>query len=249
MEGGKKGLWIGFAAVIAAAAGAGIYWNRSHQAPDLAPPPAPAQAQSPAQTPAVQLPKMEESDAFIRGRLKALSANPKLAEWLQVENLLRRVTAAVSIIAEGKSPRDSLKFLAPEKPFAAMKKGGKVVLDPQSFARYDLLADAVDSLPADGAARFFIDLKPLFQQAYEELGSAKGDFQEVLNRAIGVLLAVPAVSGDIVLRKKVISYAMVDETLENLSPAQKHLLRMGPKNQAKIQAKLRAISAALGSRP
>ena len=54
---------------------------------------------------------------------------------------------------------------------------------------------------------------------------------------------------DIRLEEKVISYsmaAMADEKLEDLSDAQKHLLRMGPKNTAKIQGKLREIAKALG---
>jgi len=37
----------------------------------------------------------------------------------------------------------------------------------------------------------------------------------------------------------------VDPKLEELSPAQKNLLRMGPRNVARIQAKLRALLAAL----
>jgi hypothetical protein len=34
--------------------------------------------------------------------------------------------------------------------------------------------------------------------------------------------------------------------LEELSPAQKHLLRMGPANVQKIQSKLRELASALG---
>ena len=42
------------------------------------------------------------------------------------------------------------------------------------------------------------------------------------------------------------TYLMVDPLLEELSPAQKHLLRMGPENLQLIQAKLREIALALG---
>jgi hypothetical protein len=40
-------------------------------------------------------------------------------------------------------------------------------------------------------------------------------------------------------------YAFVDPKLEGLSAAQKHLLRMGPRNAKIIQDKLRAVRAAL----
>jgi len=39
---------------------------------------------------------------------------------------------------------------------------------------------------------------------------------------------------------------MADEDLENLSDAQKHLLRMGPQNTRKIQNKLWEMAVALG---
>lgn len=51
------------------------------------------------------------------------------------------------------------------------------------------------------------------------------------------LLATPVVEKDIILidSEKGINYLMVDEYLEKLNPAQKHLLRMGPENTLKIQ--------------
>jgi hypothetical protein len=44
-------------------------------------------------------------------------------------------------------------------------------------------------------------------------------------------------------------YEYADRKLEALTPAQKQLLRMGPSNVARIQAKLREVQAALGSDP
>ncbi len=45
---------------------------------------------------------------------------------------------------------------------------------------------------------------------------------------------------------KVKTYRYVDPKLEALSPAQKQLLRMGPENAQKIQAKLRELAGVLG---
>ena len=60
------------------------------------------------------------------------------------------------------------------------------------------------------------------------------------------LLETPVVDGPIGLEKKVLSYAMTDETLEGLSPAQKQLLRMGPKGVRAVHGKIREMAAALG---
>ena len=42
-----------------------------------------------------------------------------------------------------------------------------------------------------------------------------------------------------------VNYAYSDPRLESLTPAQKQLLRMGPANVRKIQARLRGIANAL----
>lgn len=42
-------------------------------------------------------------------------------------------------------------------------------------------------------------------------------------------------------------YEYPDEEIEGLSPAQRHLLRMGPRNVQRIQEKLREIQRALGA--
>src|SRR5438477_361972 len=46
-----------------------------------------------------------------------------------------------------------------------------------------------------------------------------------------------------------IGYGYVDDRLEDLTPAQKQLLRMGPRNVRIIKARLRAIALALGIPP
>jgi len=78
------------------------------------------------------------------------------------------------------------------------------------------------------------------------LGYPNEDFQNTLIRAIRELLGTPLVEGDIVLEQAVATYQMADEDLEDLSDAQKHLLRMGPQNVRKIQSKLREMAVALG---
>jgi len=152
----------------------------------------------------------------------------------------------VDNIAEGKSPRKQLKFLDPKKPFTIIEKQERIFLNPQSYRRYDVVADAFSSLDAGGVVRLFLELKPLFQEAYKELGYPNQDFQNTLIRAIKELSAAPIVEGDIKLEEGVASYYMANEDLEELSDAHQHLLRMGPQNTRKIQKKLKEIAVALG---
>jgi hypothetical protein len=62
------------------------------------------------------------------------------------------------------------------------------------------------------------------------------------------LLQTPVIEDKIYLSRDVLTYTFVDSRLENLRPAQKHLLRMGPENVRKIQEKLRELAVELGYR-
>ena len=259
-------LWVGVVVLACVAIGLGLYYYFFYmrapkppapvpkpivkEAPPLPPPPPKVvREEEKKEIPPVILPKLGQSDEGIREKAKGLSLIPMPADWLKIDNIIRRITAAVDSIAEGQSPRASFKSLAPKKNFTLQKKGEKLYINPQSYTRYNLLADVFESLSTEGMVRVYKEFKPLFQEAYQELGYKDRDFQDTLIRAIKELLRAPVVKSDIALEEKVISYStagMADEKLEDLSDAQKHLLRMGPKNTAKVHGKLREIAQALG---
>jgi hypothetical protein len=256
----RHGKIVGTVLAVAIVAGGAYYLF--HQAPPPAPietgrpaakdgspsgaPPAGKEI-SPEKSPGIAPPPfLRESDDWFRRKIQGLSPYARMAEWLKFDNLIRRITAAVDNIAEGKSPRAHLPFLAPGQPFTVTKNREDVSLNPQSYGRYDFVADAFASLNVEKAARTFDELKPIFQEAYRELGYPDRDFQKTLVRAIQELLRVPVVEEDIALEEEVVTFGMVDGDLQTLSAAQKHLLRMGPRNVRKIQNKLRQIALALG---
>jgi hypothetical protein len=215
------------------------------------PPPVSPQPKAAEEKPSPPAPivKMAESDAWIRQNAKNLSPHPRFLDWLKVGNFIRIITVVVDNIAEGKSPRSHLGFLAPAKGFEVMEKGKKLYLDPSGYKRYNPIGDVFSSLDTQKVVQTYKVLKPLFQQAYRELGYPKKDFQDTLMRAIIVLLLTPAVQGDIPLEEEErgINYRFADQELEGLMDAQKHLIRMGPDNSRKIQSKLFQIAVALGA--
>jgi len=84
------------------------------------------------------------------------------------------------------------------------------------------------------------------KEAYDELGYPGVDFDETLVRAMGELLETPVVEGPIKLEQKVLSFSMTDPALEGLSPAQKNLLRLGPRGVRAAHDKIKELAAALG---
>jgi hypothetical protein len=210
-------------------------------------PEAPAEAAvDEALAPAEPLPALDESDAFARARAAAVSSRPELAGWLAGEGLVTRFVAAVDAVANGESPRSELPELAPRARFEAEEHAGHPALGPRAAARYDVVAAVFESLDAEACARVHRALAPLFEKAHAQIGHRGDDFDATLARAFRELLRAPVRDGDFELAAGIRSYHFADPALEDLSPAQKQLLRMGPRNARRVQAKLRELATALG---
>jgi hypothetical protein len=195
---------------------------------------------------AIAVPPLDESDPLVRELVTKLSAHPRVAAWLTTDGLIRNFTVVVANISEGRTPATHLRTVAPAGPFRIADRNGTILIDARSYERYDRLADAVASVDAAGSARLYSTLKPRIDEANRELGHPEGSFDRTLERAIVSLLAVPAVPAAVELGPVSIVYGYADPKLEMLTPAQKHLLRMGPRNVRLIQDKLREIAQALG---
>lgn len=251
-EGSRLGARAGLAAGILLLAG-GLLWVftlvfRHPTATKPTPLPVASEAPPSSTLPVAAGPSLEGSDAFVRDAAKGLSSHPQLAVWLAAKDLVRTLAAVIDNIATGDSPSPHLAFLAPREPFRVVQKRGRALIDRKTYARWDSFGQGVAALDAAECARVFRRLEPLFEAAARELGHQEG-FAPGFKRASAAILAVPVPEGDVavvrVVRAKPV-YEYADKRLEALTPAQKQLLRMGPANQRRIQAKLREIQTALG---
>lgn len=246
-------LWIAGALVLVAiAAGAYLMFRRGPQQtpPDTAARAAPAGDASPGRGGlSITLPPLEMSDAVIRELVGKLSVHSSIAAWLTTMGLVRNFTVVVVNIAEGRGPAPQLRPVRPKEPFAVVERGRDALIDPRSYDRYNTLAEASTSLDPAGAARLYAGVKPLIEEAYAELGYPDIPFDRMLERAIIQLLETPVVEGPIRVRPEGIVWAYIDPRLENLTGAQRQLLRLGPRNQRMVQGSLRNIALALGIPP
>lgn len=212
-----------------------------------APPAAPAGVQPlcAATETAATLPPLDESDAFAKKSAAGLSAHPRVAAWLATDNVIRSFVVAVDNIGSGATPAPRLGALRPAGAFRVREARGGLFIDPRSFERYGPIADALDSVDPQTAAQLCGTLKPRLVEAYGELGR-EGTFDAALERAIVALLRTPVVGPETRIVPKGASYTFEDEALEKLTPAQKQLARMGPRNARIIQDKLRQVAIAIG---
>ncbi len=206
----------------------------------------PPPSSEPPPRPRLKLPPLDASDPVIRQLVATLSAQPKLVEWLANDRLARRFVAVVDNLARGESPKPHLRFLDPGRGFVAEESSAGPAIDPRSYRRFDLLANAVASLDTAGTLRAFEDLEPLLAEAYSDLGYPDGDLRQTLAAAIRQLLATPVPTAAPLLEERIRSYHYREARYQRLNQAQKHLLRMGPENMRQVQAKLRQLAIALG---
>lgn len=242
---------FGVLALVAVGLGIGAWWLWFRTPETMLEPVSAPAADSVAPVPEEPfvLPALGASDGVVRRLVAGVSAHPRLAAWLVPDDLIRRFVEGVVDLSRGSSPLPAMEMLIPEEPFLVRPAGDGLEVDPRSPRRYDLLAEVVGSLDPEEAAEVYGRLLPLFREAYAELGVAEGPFEEVLDRAIENLLAVDIPEGPLEVKVAVGRFVYADRAIESLTPAQKHLVRMGPENARRVQEKLREISGALALLP
>ncbi|HAK54547.1 MAG: DUF3014 domain-containing protein [Vicinamibacterales bacterium] len=198
------------------------------------------------EVPPIDLPPLDGSDSLVRDLVAALSAHPTFVAWIATDDLIRTFVVVAENMAEGQTPARHLGNLSPREPFRTAGGRQRSVIDPRSYERYDLIADAFDSLDVAGTAQLFVQLAPLLDDAYRDLGHPDGEFRPVLALAVREVLDAPIVDGEIAVVSRSVVFEFVDPSLEALTPVQRQALRMGPRNLRLVQRKLRELSEALG---
>ncbi len=245
---------LGVVAIAALGLGGWWMWRRSHRAPApmLVPAssnPAPGAPAAPAAEVAIDLPELDASDEVVRRSVAELSSRPEWAAWLVTDDMVRHFVVSVVAVAEGRSPESQLRFLVPKGPFSTQASGERTVVDPGSFRRYDVATATFASLDTEGVARLYRQMHPLIEEAYRELGLPDRTFDETLSVAVGNLLRARVPDTPLEVAPEGGVYVFSAPDVEALSPAEKHLLRMGPENARRFQTKLREIAGALGVMP
>jgi len=188
----------------------------------------------------------DDDDGLFRAAVARLSTHPALASYLVNDRLLRRFVRAVDAVAGGYSPADEVEFLRPDRPFVVREDEGALVIASGAYRRYDLVTDVFASLDSNGAIELYRQFRPRLEAIYREVGWANDDFDTRLREAVDHLLEVTIPSGQVEVEQRAIVYAYAEDRLENLTGAQKHFLRMGPRNVGAIQSKLRELRDAMG---
>lgn len=240
--------WIVIGALAAIAASLLALWWMSRAQPVAAPPVATtAEVEKGTNRPKRQpldLPSVDGSDTFLRDLVSALSAHPTLARLLATKGLVRGGTLAVVQIGDGQTPASPLAVLRPESRLR-IRGVTSGPIDPQSYARWNAAAAALTSVSPTDAAQLYVNVKPLFDDAYRELGHPGGDFDAAIARAIRTLSDTPDLPREPILLQRSGYFEHDDPALRSLPPVQKQLLLLGPENRRAVVRWLHEFARAL----
>lgn len=201
----------------------------------------PAQTESEPEEPSEPLPSLNDSDALVMSRLASMEMGASLLRLLTPTDLVRKFVVFVTNVADGELPTLEYPVRGVNSEFAVRELDTNLYeLDPATYRRFTPMVDTLVAIDARQAVSIYRALRPLFQEAYAELGY-QGSFDAVLIRAIDQVVNVTPESGPFQLIKPSVMYLYAETRIEDMSPVYKQLLRLGPENTAKLQAALPAF--------
>ena len=242
----------------------------------VAPAPSPA-ASAPAQAviqhpisaqdlPPSPLPALSASDAHVSQALAELLGREQVQRFLNLEGFARRVVATTDNLARNRAAPLLWPVVPTPGRFTTLANAGEAGgtpatvtrISPDNSQRYTPFVLFVESVDTAAAVRLYKRLYPLFQQAYEELGYPGRYFNDRLVAVIDLMLSTPVqpgplevalveVKGPLVSVRPWLRYEFTDPELRKLSAGQKMLLRTGPVNHRRLNAKLLEVRRLISS--
>ena len=179
------------------------------------------------------LPSLDESDRWIKIKLSNIILHKNLLSLIINEDMIRRFVIftdnfSQGVIAYGHSP-----FILPNTKFSPDLKN-KPTQDTWQWndsatQRFDLYIDLLRSVDSESLVRWYIEVKPLIDDAYSELGY-EDDFTKTLQDAMTRVLDMELPKSSMNLTRRSVMYKFADPKLEGLPQADKLLLRLGKEN-------------------
>ena len=193
--------------------------------------------------PVIVVPVLNESDSFVLAL--PLSSSPDYAKLLIQTDIIRSFVVFTDNFSRGELVTRFSLFKKPDEHFSVLEKDKKIHLNEQSYHRYDRYVNIINAMDIGFVTREYLRLKPLFDQAYQEIGYPENSFDAVLYNAIELAVNTPVIRQPITLVAPSVMYKFADPQLEALPDAQKLMLRMGPDNIVKLRAKLQQFQDVL----
>jgi hypothetical protein len=199
--------------------------------------------------PEIILPTLDESDAWFSTKLPTLTWRKELLKLMVTDDLIRRFVVFTDNFSQGTLAYEHAPLITPNAKFTALAEqtdqGVKWQWDENSTRRFSLYVDLLRSMDSEMLIQWYVELKPLIDQAYAELGYPDEDFSEVLHNAITKVLDMEIPKEQPELERPSVMYKYKDPSLESLDDTEKLLLRLGKENLLVIKSVMLEINEKL----
>ncbi|WP_440873875.1 DUF3014 domain-containing protein [Thalassotalea sp. PLHSN55] len=198
------------------------------------------------------LPALNESDVWVQEKLPNLTWRKELLKLVINEDMIRRFVVFTDNFSQGLVAYEHSPFINPATSFSAQQSEKadnnseqQWLWDEKSTRRFSLYVDLLRSIDTDTLVQWYVEMKPLIDEAYQELGYPDEEFTDTLQFAITRVLDMDIPKDTLVLTRPSVMYQFADQDLENLDATDKLLLRLGRENLLVIKSILLEINEKL----
>lgn len=194
------------------------------------------------------LPKLEDSDVFFKQEMSLVSIN--LLKWFEADGVIKKYMVIINDLSQNELTYKHSSFLQRPNKMKVGKDSQGLYLTENSYQRFDGVANAIAAIDSRQAVKFYFMFKPLFEQVYKGF-SYPEDYKldDIFLKAAASVIAAPTINDRISLTQHLIRYKFTNKKLESLDDVKKQMIRMGPKNTQKIQAKFRQLVQVFSALP
>ena len=201
------------------------------------------------------LPPLNESDSWLKLKLPEITWRKELLLLIVDEDIIRRFVVFTDNFAQGMIAYDHSPFVLPKTKFTpdldsgvlqeviqAKTKGKQNVWqwsDSESN-RFNTYVELLRNIDSDTLVQWYMDAKPLIDEAYGELGY-EDNFTQTLQDAITRVLDMELPKTSMAIIQPGVMYKFANPELEALPASDKLLLRLGKDNLLVVKSVLLEI--------
>ncbi|PCH95575.1 MAG: hypothetical protein COB83_08195 [Gammaproteobacteria bacterium] len=212
------------------------------------------------------LPSLNNSDDWLKLKLPEITWRQELLTLIVDEDMIRRFVVFTDNFSQGIVAYEHSPFVLPKLKFApetdsvsfqnlgqdaessqessegsslgsSIGKQNVWQWDKTSSKRFSLYIDLLRSMDSESLVQWYSDIKPLIDEAYQELGY-EDDFTNTLQDAITRVLDMELPKSSMALIQPSVMYKFANPKLEALPDTDKLLLRLGKDNLLVIKSVL-----------
>lgn len=197
------------------------------------------------------LPALPDAGPRVSQMLERLLGRHNVLTFMQLDGFVTHAVATVDNLAREQAPVAVWPVNPTPQRFTTARQAsdGTETIHPDNARRYQPVVGMIESVDSAQAVSLYRSLYPLFQQAYEQLGFPGRYFNDRLVQVMDHLIDTPVpaqapavhlveVKGPVPSQRPWVRYEFSDPALQGLSAGRKILIRVGPDNQRRLQAKL-----------